>query len=290
MNLLSKCLYGIVAIVCFSSCKKDSNPDSTVNNKDTLLSKVVIWDSLSPANGAFTREFIFDDQQRVTMLIVYGSDTNGVRLLNSKTDTSLQCFYNGTEKNAYRTIGWSLFSPYKGADVLHFYNNSNQIIKDSLKYSATSYSTRTYAYSTDKLITYDVNVSNILPTTFGQDTFLVANNDITYANFNYPPGIGFDLFEIAYDDKINPLNKLNIANLRLIEGGSAFDKGTYLSPGFSKNNMTQMISKDSDPNLRSQDKETFQYTYNDINLPVYCKISSTYYNSSSRRLKYMYTH
>jgi hypothetical protein len=142
----------------------------------------------------------------------------------------------------------------------------------------------------DKLITYDITATGVLPTGYSRDTFQVINNNITYGKFAIPPGVGWDVFEMTYDNKINPFTKLNIASLKLIEGGQTFDKGTYLSTGYCKNNMTQRVSKDSDPNVKSSATDNFQYAYNETNLPVYCKITSTYYTKFAGRVKYLYTH
>jgi hypothetical protein len=246
MNHLSKCVYGILALVCFASCTKDSDADPAptddpvpqdtliVKQQDTLLSKAIIWDSANLGATAYTREFVFDDQKRVKMSIWYYSDTNGVKLPAAKTDTSMQFFYNGAERNAYRTIGWSLFATYNTADVLHFYNGNNQIIKDSIYSSPTSFRKRTYTYLSDKLITYDTIVTGILPPGHKRDTFQVINNNITHGKFSFPPGIGYDVFDLTYDNKINPLTKLNIASNILLEGGKPLIKTLVCRPAIVK--------------------------------------------------------
>src|SRR5690348_3704328 len=99
----------LLAILCIISCTRtnDNNPapDPTDNKpqdtlstkiKDTLLSKIVIWDSADLKN-IFTEEFIFDDQKRVKLIVWYYSDTNGIKMSSAKTDTSFQCFYNGND-------------------------------------------------------------------------------------------------------------------------------------------------------------------------------------------------
>ena len=291
----------LLAILCATSCTRtnDNNPapdppgnppkDTVVVNNDTLLSKIVIWDS-TKLNGAYTREFIFDSQKRVTLYVGYNSDTNGVKLSGAKTDTSLQCFYNGNDKNAYRAIGWNLFA-YTTADVFHFYNSNNQVIKDSIYYGPGQYTSREYFYAADKLTTYDTHIVSPFPIGHSRDTFLLTNNDITKASFSFAPGIGsYDLFDLTYDNKINPLNKLNIAPLRIIEGDKAFDKGTSLSPGFCKHNMTQRISRYKSSPATAQATDQFQYTYNDKDLPVYCKQTWQYYPTAFVRVKYLYTH
>jgi hypothetical protein len=303
MKYFSKCLYGILVIVCFASCSKKSGPAPTEDNNDdvpqdtlvvklhdTLLSKAIIWDSTNLGATAFTQEYVFDDQKRVKMIVIYNSDTNGVQLPAAKTDTTLQCFYNGAERNAYRTIGYSFFYTSAKGDVLHFYNSNNQIVKDSLYSSPTSYRTRTYTYLSDELITYDVTITNILPPGYKRDTFQVINNNIAHAKFAFAPGIGYDVFDLVYDNKINPLTKLNIASNILLEGGQAFDKNPYLSPGYCKNNMTQRIGKRSQSTAGSSEIDKFQYIYNEIDLPIYCKISYSVYTNSSGRVKYVYTH
>jgi hypothetical protein len=291
MKHLSKCLYSILAIVCFASCNKNSDPAPTDDpvQPDTLLSKTIVWNANDAGSIPFTQEFVFDDQKRVKMIIKYNSDTNGVQLPAAKTDTALQFFYNGTERNAYRTIGYSYFYTSTKGDVLHFYNSNNQIIKDSIYSSPTSYRSRTYTYSSDKLITYDTTITNILPPGYKRDTFQIINNNIAYAKFAFPPGIGYTIFDMTYDNKINPLTKLNIASNILLEGGQAFDKNPYLSPGYCKNNMTQRVGRYSPPS-QTIETDVFQYTYNEINLPVYCKISYSVYTTSSGRVKYLYTH
>lgn len=304
MKHLSKCLYVLLALVCFVACNKDSvsDPDpepdpapGSANDSvkqqqyDTLLSKTIDWDSADLGATAYTREYVLDDQKRVKMIIGYNSDTNGVKLPAAKTDTALQFFYNGAERNAYRRIGWSYFATYKTADVLHYYNSNNQIIKDSIYSSATSYRRRTYTYLPDKLTTYDVTITNILPPGYKRDTFEIVNNNITHAKFASAPGIGYDIFDLTYDNKINPLTKLNIAANILLEGGNAFEKDPILSPGFCKNNMTQRIGRYS-TNPQTIETDKFQYTYNELNLPVYCKIWYSVYYNSSGRVKYIYTH
>ena len=309
MNHLSKCLYGILALICFASCSKNDNPAPTedqdndvpkdtviVKQQDTLLSKAIIWDSVDLATGAYspyTWEFLFDDQKRVKMLVIYDSDTNGVRLPAAKIDTNLQCFYNGAERNVSRSIGGTLFWPSKTSDVLHFYNSNNQIIKDSIKSGTTFYRTRTYTYLPDKLLTDDYTVSSPLPSTHQRDTFQVVNNNIVSGRFTTEPSQGQNVFGVTYDNKINPLTKLTIAPVMIIEGGNSFEKGAFLSPGFCKNNITKRSGYWSNtyipPSSPSTAIETFQYTYNELNLPVYCKKSYTIYNSVGR-VKYIYTH
>ncbi|MCS3800098.1 hypothetical protein [Niastella sp. OAS944] len=302
MKLLSKCLYGLFAMVIFVACNKDAvsepEPDPTPGaandsvkqqQQDTLLTKAIAWDSTDLGATANTFEYVFDDQKRVKMIVWYYSDTNGVRLPAANTDTTFQFFYNGAERTAYRTIGWTLFQTYKTADVLHFYNSNNQIIKDSIYNSPKSYSSRTYTYLPDKLTTYDVFITSILPPGYNRDTLQIINNNITHAKFGFPPGIGYDVFDITYDNKINPLTKLNIASNRLIEGGHAFDKNPFLSPGYCKNNMTQRVAWYSD-HPQTIETDLFQYTYNELNLPVYCKIWYSVYYKSAGRVKYQYTH
>jgi hypothetical protein len=297
----------LLAILCGTACTRtndnnpapdppDNKPTDTLPSdnkpKDTLLSKIVIWDSTDVATyGAYTREFIFDDQKRVKLFVTYDSDTNGVKLPNAKTDTSLQCFYNGNEKNIYRTIGWMTF-PHFSTELFHFYNSNNQIVKDSFSFGKPGYyGSREYTYAADKLTVYDTYISTQLPVTHNRDTFLITNNDITTARFTSAPGVGgYNIFTITYDNKINPLSKLNIAALKSIDGQNTFDKQPCLSPGFSKNNMTQRISKDGNSTSGSTTTDNFQYTYNEYNLPVNCKTTSTTYTTSAGRLKYIYTH
>lgn len=301
MNLLSKYLYGIFAFVCIVSCSKNSEPTPSddkdenvqqdslvVKQQDTLLSKAIVWDSTDQGATAYTYEYVFDDQKRVKVLVWYYSDTNGVRLPAAKTDTNMQFFYNGVERNAFRTIGWSYFWMSNNADVLHAYNSNNQLRKDSLFNSPKI--GRTYSFLPDKLITYDTIITSILPPSYKKDTFQIVNNNISHGKFSSPPGIGYDVFDLTYDNKINPLTKLNIASLILLEGGKAFAKNPYLSPAYCKNNMTQRIGKNSQSTSGSSEIDKFQYTYNEIDLPVYCKISYSVYTNSSGRVKYVYTH
>lgn len=300
MNHLSKCLYGLLAIACFASCNKasiaDPDPAPVTKNDtvpapppDTLLTKVIVWDTSDVAASTYTVEYVFDDQKRVKLYIWYDSDTNGVKLPAAKIDTSMQFFYNGTERNAYRTIGWSYFATYSTADVKHYYNSNSQIIKDSIYNSPKSYRNRTYVYSSDKLITYDTTVTSILPPGYKRDTFQLVNNNISHAKFATAPGIGYDVFDLTYDNKINPLSKLNIAQNVLLEGGHAFDKNPWLTPGYCKNNMTKRFGVYS-RNPQTTETDLFEYTYNALDLPVYCKISYSVYPTSSGRIKYVYTH
>jgi hypothetical protein len=282
----------LLAALCIISCSPNSNndpvPDPVDNKpKDTLLSKEVIWDAADPNDIPTTVEYIFDDQKRVKLVVYYDSDTNGIKRPGVKTDTSLQCFYNGNDKNAFRTIGWMIFTSFS-AELFHFYNSNNQIIKDSISYGK-GYGTRVYTYAQDKLTTFDSQLPGSLPPSYSRDTFLITNNNISTAIFTRIPGAsGCNIFTMTYDNKINPLYKLNIAQLKTIEGNKAFDKFPLMSPGYCKNNITQRLSKRKDYSTAGTD--TYQYIYNENDLPLYCKLISTFYNTSDGRLKYIYTH
>lgn len=81
-------------------------------------------------------------------------------------------------------------------------------------------------------------------------------------------------YQLSYDDKINPLSKLNIATVKVAEGLRSFPD--ILAPGFCRNNIIAHTSGTVSYSGNRTEKEIqpYKFTYTKEGLPETCKINS----------------
>lgn len=280
--LLSLCFLTIV------SCQKETNdqPDNQLS-ADTLLLRVISYDTINPHEHVSVTEFFYDDQDRVTETKYSIVDTlNGSAVLRDQF--SLQYAYTGTDKKPFKTSGWTRYL-YTDWDVYHFYDNKGQVIRDSLGDSDGSKVLGQYHYAGDKLtissISFDGSGQIFLET---KDSLYFAGGNVSKAFLEIPmtqeEETAFDYF---YDDKINPLSKLNIA----IIGFDKFppiDKFWELPFGLSKNNIIRRLGHSRIPGSPII-TQTWKFTYNKNNLPVYGVFERVGHPDEGLRVRYEYT-
>lgn len=274
MNWSIRIISTLVLFTCIVSCKKDSGSDA---NK-TRLSRIEMFFK-DPAQGNINYEFVYDDQKRVSEII---ASNDQIKL------TIFKCFYNGNDTNPYKTTGATAYAiNYKG-EIYHTYNSSGDIIQDSIPPDPISGTkiVRDYSYYTDRIVVQTRERSSIYASTF-RDSFLLAGNNIKEAF------VKIDLFmtqyngyKLTYDNKINPISKLNIATL--LTTGDLRGFPSYLAPGFCKNNISEYIAGFSNGTGTFTGQNTFKYnyTYNSNNLPEECRYA---YFSGTYVIKYFYT-
>lgn len=269
MNRLQSCLPVILFIICTCSCKKD--PDN--KNEETsgsILSKVMIWDAIDPKKGIQIIDFTYDNANRVTEINYSGGDSvNGA--INASVVRTSKCFYNGNEKNPYKTTGLKLPLGYPSADVYHYYNNAGVLTNDSIGDTriSTGYYKRAFAWSSDKIITTNATTySGSLRQT--KDTMIIDGNNIKEFYNNTTSTATIDVVKYKHDGKVNPLTKLNIAACTVVDGTDGIEG--FVAPGYCKNNITE-IEKTSITNsggVVTTKKATTAYTYmyNEKGLPM----------------------
>ena len=264
------------------SCKKDS--EKKIDPNQTRLSKLVQYSSASPAKGIITTEFIYDDQQRIVEMATLSGDSVNNEIRSAKI-RSLKFVYNGSEKNPSKTIGSMPYWTNPTAEIYHKYNSNGGLVQDSMYVSNNppyyQRNLRNYIYTASKII-----VSNEVRDNYGiqsitRDSFLVDNNNLTQAYYSS----SYSGYMLKYDDKINPVTKLNIASLVTVSGINGFP--SYLAPGYCKNNITEYTYGYSNGlgGFTGQNVYYYTYFYNANNLPEECRF---YSNNTNYVVKYYY--
>lgn len=274
----------LVLISCILSCKKDKDSGTKINPNQTRLSKLIQYISATPSKGIITTEFIYDDQQRVVEMATFSGDSAGNEIRSAKV-RSLKFFYNGSEKNPTKTIGLMPYWSNPTAEIYHKYNSNGGLVQDSMPaLPPTYYSQRTlrnYAYMGSKIMVQTETRDNYNYNIMSRDSFLLDNNNLVQA-FYSSASTGYML---KYDDKINPISKLNIASLVSVCGITGFP--WYLAPGVSKNNITEYAYgyNYSLGQFTAQNIYYYTYFYNANNLPDECRYVA---NNANYIVKYYY--
>jgi hypothetical protein len=141
-----------------------------------------------------------------------------------------------------------------------------------------------YSYFTNKIIVRNEN--NYTFSQISIDSFLVNNNNLAEAyTYITPYTSQVNGYKLKYDDKINPLNLLNIAAVATVTGPLGFP--SYLAPGYCKNNITEYTHGYSTApgQFSGQSVYYYTYSYNEDNLPEECRIAN---NVSNTAIKYYY--
>ncbi|MCS3796983.1 hypothetical protein [Niastella sp. OAS944] len=270
MNSLIRTLSTLVLVLSIVSCKKDKDDPKPIK---TRLSKLIQWNNATPSKGIITTEFVYDDEKRVKEINYYAGDSTGSEIKNTK-QRSITYYYNGNEKEPYKSIGGIIGEA--GPETFYFYNNGNLVRDSSLPtqiYNRTV--VKKYSYNSAKIIILKETYNGTNIVSWDLDSCMTANHNLTetYTFYSYPQGNGY---KYNYDDKVNPLSKMNIAITMVKNSPLGFP--SYLAPGYCQNNMTVFTYGTSagpgvfTPSTLYNDNT---YFYDDNNLPVECRVSST---------------
>jgi hypothetical protein len=277
-------------LVTFISCQKEVGEENTLQSKatDTLLSKILVYDTIHPGKDMNLVEFIYDAQDRVTEIkdIYFDSAGGGISIHDQ---FSTYFYYNGSNKNPYKSYGWTryLFAEY---EVFHFYDGQGRLILDSLGAPDQSYMVNQFKYTQDKLAVassvYDSNQQLVF--TEDSDSCYFVGGNVSRAFTLYPlTQEQEDIFEYTYDDKVNPLSKLTIAGCMGVDKFAPLDKFWVLPWGFSRNNIVRRVSYSS--TMGGSYVKEFKFTYNEYNLPVLGVFSFAGHPDEGIRVRYEYT-
>lgn len=267
MKRLLSSLPVILFALGFFSCKKSKDDANDTGSGSTLVSKVMVWDAAQPKKAIRIIDFKYDSLNRVNEIIYSSGDSlNGA--INSSIVHTSKCFYNGSETNPYKTTGFKLPLGYPVGDVYHYYTNSGVLTADSTGpgRTYTGYYKRELAWSSDKIIATHNLYSGALKQT--KDTMFIDGNNITGYNTTLTGNI--EEYQFKYDNKVNPLAKLNIAAFTVVDGTDGPDG--FVAPGYCKNNITETVKKSikilANGTSTSTTTTTFTYTYNNKGLPI----------------------
>jgi hypothetical protein len=240
MKLFSPATITLLFLI-LTSCKKTSEGSPDPNR--LLISRIVeTAEASSPDENLDVTDFVYDDQQRVDKIVFsYGERVNG-KLITTEID-NIKYYYTGTDKKPYKANGQ--IQPTLKGDIFYTYNASGALVRDSAISSSTfTIITRHYTHFTDKImIKRDEYREGFMGQTTEHhsytDSFLLKNNNISEAVFgSYAPNADSYYYQSTYNDKINPISKLNIAAIKITEG----IRGTFsevMAPGSCKNNITR---------------------------------------------------
>lgn len=287
---MNKILYSsgilLLFLVGINACKKPSNDPA--RNPDKLRIARLTQSTVRDPQKVNVTDFIYDTQQRVEKITYsYEETVNGSLITQPRG--SLTYYYNGTDKNPNKASG-SMLGGWL-ADIYYSYNTTGQLIRDSAKGSGTTeVRTRDYTYFSGYILvkrgSYYTSPTGMVSGSTLTDTVVIENNNI--AEVVYPTGsIGQPgyYYKLSYDDKINPLSKLNIAAVKIVEGLKNFPD--VIPPGICKNNMTAYTPGTISYGGRRTDSETQPYifTYTKEGLPETCTITT---QLETYTLKYTY--
>jgi hypothetical protein len=114
-----------------------------------------------------------------------------------------------------------------------------------------------------------------------RDSLRVLNNNFTEAyNTNLTVA-----YKLTYDDKTNPLSKLNIASLFQVTSNIGFP--AFLAPGYCANNITEYTSGYSNGpgQYTATNVNYYTYFYKGNKLPEECRYSN---NGNNYTVRYEY--
>lgn len=257
------------SLILYTSSLLSCHKDKDSSGQSDQLAKILIMGSANPSKSVRAYEFIYDDNNRVSEISYSTGDiVNGQ--LQVTDNRRFTCSYNGAEKAPYATKGF--YSPGASPDeaVYHFYDNKGALLKDSLTALRTNPAYIDYSYSNNYIMIKNTNVYSSMSTPIIPDSLIIANHNII-ANY-FPGNTVIYGTQYSYDNKINPLSRLNISSFLVNE-----PLDYTITPGYCSNNVTA-----SDGGMFTNGQWTssggvsyqLSYTYNDKELPVECKVTS----------------
>lgn len=268
MTRLLSSLTIILFTLCVLSCKKPTEDDPSDTPSGSTLTKVMVWNTAQPQKSIQITEFKFDNLNRVTE-VVYSSGDSLNGNINANILRTKKCFYTGNETRPDRTTNFALPLGYPAGDVYHYHNTSGVLTADSTGDwdPYTGYYKREFTWSADKVIkTLSDTYSGSLKQT--KDTLFIDANNIT--GYTVRASSRIDEYSFKYDDKVNPLSRLNIAAFLVVDGTDGIDGP--VAPGYCKNNVAEMSKKSveilDNGTSTSSKKVAFIYKYNSNGLPV----------------------
>jgi hypothetical protein len=287
MRNIYTCLCALAVVFVLASCQKELHFDATEDPEagDTLLKKIVQVDSMTPMKDIYNVDFVYDSQKRVTKIRRYYVDSvNGAAIVTNSDSTVF--YYNGTEKLPVKSKGYSSLVFSYETETFHRFQPDGRLAVDSVPAGdGISYAAMSFTYSPSKVIAKSAYW--VLGISIGEadDSFVVASNNLAQAFFAYTPSYGPTYFADTYDNRINPLSKMNIASTLVVEGELAYNQLIFLAPGYCANNIINRKSSLSYP-PSSSENQSYTYVYNTKGFPVSCKFASNY--NTTANLHYMF--
>lgn len=292
-NLSEQLLCGILLLFIAGCSKNNTNDDSDtpvppiVNDVSGNIKKISF--STKPGKAGIS-VFEKDNLNRLVTVSHFAEDsTNGV----ISTLTGKSVFeYEGNEDRP--KIYYEMYLDGNKLDTLfkvfNYYNSNSQIIKDSLiwiaYYDRQLYIINDHNYTGSWVISHqkDVLLGSPYPSTrFYIDSMNFNNGNLTYYSTNEFDNAGSLLhhqstYESQFDNKINPLKKLNIYKYAVNQ---------YVNPTQGFNNLVLQNAKGSATSF-DQMKHVYNYSSNNYPLSATQSLIIPNVEKQVRVIKYFY--
>ncbi len=284
------CILAPIILLTLFSCQKELDfPPGAAIDPDTLLNKIIVVDSLNPQKDVLNIDYIYDHQQRVTKIITYDINTVGQFGYTTLHD-STTFEYQSNDRLPYRSKGYSRLLQSWEIETWHRYtviNGRDLLAADSVPLGdGVSYARRSLSY-TDKIIARsEFWVTGALIDEFS-DTFYLTGGNIERAVFSSIPSAGGLYFVNNFDNHVNPLTKMNIRPLLVIDGCTAYDKMMLIAPGYCSNNIINRRGSYTFP-MTNTENQAYTFTYLDNGLPQNGKYESNKETTRQLYMRYYY--
>jgi hypothetical protein len=238
-------------MVCFlSTCKKNNSDEPPAITKIKQLS--FLYDDHINIPDRSQVDFSFDGYDRVKKILIYLGDS-GIVIPPIDTVTVVNFFYNGANKlpdsvfiikQLYTTWEWHLLS----------YDGNGRVIKDSIRVPYPQDYSVTYSYSGNKTMCHNSSLGS-----FGNDTLVNENGNFIQILK------GGTIVNYEFDNKVNPLNNLNIGSIFHVIIGSPVAGLWSMWSASNKNNLT--ADKTYVNGVLQPNPLKITYSYNEKGLP-----------------------
>lgn len=269
----------LLVVVCFS-CKPalhttiSSAPKPFPDPNGTKLYRILVLNKEQPGKDIDIYEYHYDCFNRITDIGEYrGDSVNGQ--LQQQYSTGQKFYYNAGDLLPYKSVG---SSPFDSAAVSYYlFDNYGRLIVDSISFSKDkNYTLYTYNWQIDYVIKSSKTPYGKQGYIFSNDSFLLNNQNIA-GRVKLEPmmtDLRITAGKYAYDDKVNPVNSLNISPIIALSRPDA-----QLTYGYNKNNMIWIGGGFYNYNHTFIQREAthYIYKYNSAGLPVECEISGSKY-------------
>lgn len=278
----------LIAIVYFSSCQQEINPNilQTPQNDSIYLDKTFGIDTTLPAGADTTDKafFTYDNSKRLSKLIqLYGTGFN--------VSTTFDFLYNGNDSLPWKMIDRDIFpGVYDEADTIYFFYSNAVVSKDStitwdnMAGMNTGARVTTYLVSgntvnrTDKH--YDFIGGNYVLNNTSQVTINVTSSSGNILTQTLVSGSNtFQSVQASYDNKPNPFSRA--LKVRYPE----FDTYYWLGWLAQHNNPAQVQYQEVG---LPAETEVYNYVYRSDGYPLRFTIATTAGNNSANKVLFFY--
>lgn len=233
----------LLSVLLIVSCDKDKDDQQVVPNVTQIRFGTHGFQTIEHI------DFSYDNLNRVSTMFLYSGDSGRV-VPSGDSLVKVSYVYNGNSMLP-NLIDYNIY--HQGERILHYltYGSDGKLIRDSLRNTIHNESqTVDYSYSGNLMIVKR------------NESALVDTVDMTGGNIMWQSSKSMGYYHksyFEYDNRINPLNKMNIAPIFHVLCGDVRTFWHLWTP-VTKNNLTRTSGAIGDSHIN--------YVYNEKNLPA----------------------